>query len=152
MRFNKIWFDPVLAVVLLSAFLSLFVVPHAARAEGTKAGGVHKVVFQVSDNDPKKWNLTLNNVMNVQKAVGKDKVRIEIVAYGPGINMLKLGSEVGGRIDEAVNNGVGVVACENTMKGMHLTKADMLPSISYVPGGVVELIEKQEQGFAYIKP
>jgi hypothetical protein len=53
-----------------------------------------KVVFQVSDNDAAKWNLTLNNVRNVQTDLGADKVSIEVVAYGPGINMLKMDSPV----------------------------------------------------------
>ena len=52
----------------------------------------NKVVFQVSDADVAKWNLTMNNVRNVQQDLGADKVTIEIVAYGPGIGMLKLES------------------------------------------------------------
>ena len=38
------------------------------------------------------------------------------------------------------------------MKGPGLTYADMLPNIGYVPAGVVELMQKQQQGFAYIRP
>ena len=52
----------------------------------------NKVVFQVSDADVARWNLTMNNVRNVQQDLGADKVMIEIVAYGPGIGMLKLES------------------------------------------------------------
>ena len=111
-----------------------------------------KVIFQVSDGDPKKWNLTLNNVKNVQTDVGKDNVQIEIVAYGPGIGMLKLDSEAGNRVGEAMEAGVKVVACENTMKGQKLTKDDMLSNIGYVKAGVVELMQKQQEGYAYIRP
>jgi len=111
-----------------------------------------KVVFQVSDADPKKWNLTLNNVKNIQHDLGKDNVDIEVVAYGPGIGMLKLDSDVGNRVAEALGTGARVVACENTMRNTKLTKADMLPSIGYVKAGVVELMEKQRQGYAYIRP
>jgi intracellular sulfur oxidation DsrE/DsrF family protein len=111
-----------------------------------------KVVFQVSDADPKKWNLALNNVKNVQDALGKDKVDVELVVYGPGIGMLKLESTAGTRVNAAVSSGVKVVACENTMHNMKLTKADMLPSVGYVPGGVIELMQKQKAGYAYIKP
>lgn len=111
-----------------------------------------KVVFQVSDNDAGKWNLTLNNVRNVQADLGADKVSIEVVAYGPGINMLKMDSPVAQRVAEALGHQVRVVACENTMKAQKLAPADMLPAISYVPAGVVELIQKQGAGYAYIKP
>lgn len=111
-----------------------------------------KVVFQVSDNDPAKWNLTLNNVRNVQADLGEDKVTAEIVVYGPGISMLKAGSPVAQRVAAALEKDVKVVACENTMHAQKLTYDDMLPKIGYVPAGVVELIQRQAEGYAYIKP
>jgi intracellular sulfur oxidation DsrE/DsrF family protein len=112
----------------------------------------HKVVFQVSDGDPAKWGLTLNNVSNLQDAMGDKNVDIEVVVYGPGIGMLKMESPVGDRINDAVNAGVKVVACENTMKAKNLTKDNMLASIGYVPGGVVEIITKESQGWSYVRP
>ena len=111
-----------------------------------------KVVFQVSDNDPAKWALTLNNVRNAQVDLGEDKVIAEIVVYGPGIAMLKSGSPVADRVAEALGKNVQVVACQNTMQAMKLVNADMLPRIGYVPAGVVELIQRQGAGYAYIKP
>lgn len=136
---------------VLAIALSLSFVCGSVKAADTPA--VHeKVVFQVSDNDPKKWNLALNNARNVQDSFGADKVDVEIVTYGPGVDMLKFDSIVGNRVNEAENAGVRIVACQNTMKSMHLTRNDMLSSIGYVPGGVVELIKKQREGWAYIRP
>ena len=112
----------------------------------------NKVVIQVSDADPGKWNLALNNARNLQTDLGAANVDVEIVAYGPGIGMLKIDSPVGGRIDEATAAGVKVVACEITMKGQKLVRADMLNGIGYVPAGVVELMSRQQQGWAYIRP
>ncbi len=112
----------------------------------------NKLVFQVSDNDPGKWGLALNNAGNVQAEIGPDDVDMEIVVYGPGISMLKAGSPVAQRITAALQAGVKVVACENTMKAQHLTRADMLSNIGYVPAGVVELMQEQQQGYAYIRP
>ena len=111
-----------------------------------------RVVIQVSDADQGKWNLALNNAKNIQTDLGAANVDVEIVAYGPGIGMLKLDSAVGGRVDEATSTGVKIIACENTMKGQKLTKADMLNGIGYVPAGVVELMSRQQQGWAYIRP
>jgi intracellular sulfur oxidation DsrE/DsrF family protein len=110
-----------------------------------------RVVFQVSDNDPGKWNLTLNNVRNIQAALG-ETAQVEVVVYGPGIGMLKADSPVAQRVSEALGKKVAVVACQNTMKAMKLTEADMQPNIGYVPGGVVELMQRQQQGWAYIRP
>jgi hypothetical protein len=52
----------------------------------------------------------------------------------------------------ALAAGVKVVACENTMKGQKLARKDMIDGIGYVQAGVVELIVKQQQGYAYIRP
>ncbi|NDP47136.1 MAG: hypothetical protein GZ085_01855 [Sulfuriferula multivorans] len=109
-----------------------------------------KVVIQVSDSDPAYWNLALNNTKNVQKDL-KDAV-IEIVAYGPGIGMLKADSVVTSRISEMADSGIKIVACQNTMRGQKLTKDDMNSSIGYVPSGVVEIMDRQMDGYAYIRP
>ncbi len=126
----------------------------AAHAQGTGATGQkrHQMVVQMSDNDPAKWNLALNNVRNLQEDVGAANVDIAIVAYGPGINMLKLESPTGARIADAMKANVRVVACENTMRGQKLTKDDMLPGIAYVPAGVTEIMKKQQDGWAYLRP
>jgi intracellular sulfur oxidation DsrE/DsrF family protein len=109
-----------------------------------------KVVFQVSDSSPAYWNLALNNAKNVQKDL--KGATIEIVAYGPGIGMLKADSEVANRISEAVDSGIKVVACGNTMKGQKLTKEDMNPKVDYVQAGVVEIMDRQQEGYTYIRP
>jgi intracellular sulfur oxidation DsrE/DsrF family protein len=106
----------------------------------------------MSDGDAAKWNLALNNAKNLQSDLGAANVDIEIVAYGPGIGMVKADSVVGTRVDEALKSGVKVLACENTMRGQKLTKPDMLAGIGYVSAGVVEIMEKQQQGWAYIRP
>jgi intracellular sulfur oxidation DsrE/DsrF family protein len=112
----------------------------------------NRVVMQVSDSDPAKWNLALNNARNLQADLGAKNVEIEIVAYGPGIGMLKAESIVGNRIGDALGAGVKIVACENTMQTQKLVKADMLDGIGYVGAGVVEIMQRQQQGWAYLRP
>ena len=116
------------------------------------AAARNRLVIQMSDNDQAKWNLALNNAKNVQDDVGAANVDIEIVAYGPGINMIKLESPVAGRVADAMKAGIKVIACENTMKAQKITKDDMTPNISYVPAGVTEIMKKQAQGWAYVRP
>ena len=111
-----------------------------------------KVVIQVSTNDPATWNLALNNAKNIQKDLGKDNTDIEIVSFGPGIGMLKAESEVTNRVVEAVDSGVQVMACQNTMRSQKLNKEDMNSKVGYVPSGVVEIIQRQQQGYAYLRP
>jgi intracellular sulfur oxidation DsrE/DsrF family protein len=136
----------------LAVALTLTLVTSLAAVAAEAPAAKERLVMQVSDADAGKWNLALNNAKNLQQAYGADKIDIEIVTYGPGVNMLKLDSIVANRIDEAKHAGIAVVACQNTMKNMKLTESDMLPNTSYVPSGVVELIKKQREGYAYIRP
>ncbi len=126
--------------------------PAASKSKQLASVAREKLVIQVSDKDPSKWNLALNNARNVQAAIGADKVDIEIVAYGPGIDMLKLDSEAGERVGQALGSGIKIVACQNTMKGTGLTEADMLPKIGYVPSGVIEIMKKQKEDYSYLRP
>ncbi len=137
-----------LACVALAQPLSSLAADDKAAQQPRK----ERVVIQVSDADPKKWHLALNNAKNIQADIGADKSEVEIFAYGPGIGMLKADAEVATRIEDAVAGGVKVVACENTMKAQKLSKDDMHKSIGYVAAGVVELMRRQQQGWAYIRP
>jgi intracellular sulfur oxidation DsrE/DsrF family protein len=112
----------------------------------------HKALIQVSDNDAQKWNLALNNARNMQDDLNADAIDLEIVVYGPGIGMLKADSPVAKRVADALKAGVQVVACENTMRNQKLARTDMLPGLGYVDAGVVEIMKKQQQGWAYIRP
>lgn len=124
----------------------------ASTAPAAPANPKYKAVFQVSDADPAKWNMTLNNMRNAQAELGADNVTIELVAYGPGIGMLKADAESAPRVGEAVQAGIAVLACENTMRGMKLTRAQLHPLSSAVPSGAAHLIRRQTEGFAYIRP
>jgi len=133
---------------LLAISVSLTAVAAAQSAVQPKS----KVVFQISDSDVGKWNVVLANAKNVQQEIGAEKVQIAIVAFGPGIGMLKADSSASNRVTEVASSGIEIVACERAMAGQKLTKADMNTAVSYVPLGVVELMKRQSAGWAYIHP
>lgn len=110
------------------------------------------VVIQVSDDNTKTWNQALNVARNIQQSYGKDNVDIEIVVFGHGIGMLKMDSVVGNRIEDTLKTGVQVNACMNTMRGRKLSKDDMLPTIGYVPAGVIQIVKRQREGWAVLRP
>jgi intracellular sulfur oxidation DsrE/DsrF family protein len=134
-----------------SAALIAAVLPAAAARAQAQAAVRNRALFQVTDNDPARWNMILNNMVNLREGVAGEGVEIELVAYGPGVTMLKADSAVKHRVADALKSGVAVNACQNTMNGMKLTPQDMLPDIGYVPSGVVEVMKKQQQGWAYIR-
>ena len=140
-----------LAVAALGALSSA-----ASRAaqeinNSNPASKQYKAVFQVTDNDAQKWNLTLGNAHNLQNDLGAKNVTIEIVAFGPGIAMFKLGSECTDKIVDALNNGVTMSICENSMRGHQWKHEDMLAGISYVPAGVSAVVQREAAGYAYVR-
>jgi intracellular sulfur oxidation DsrE/DsrF family protein len=140
-----------LPAIALMAFAPLFVAAQQAST-GTPGKNRQKLVIQMSDGDLAKWNLALNNAKNVQDDLGAANVDIEIVAYGPGIGMLKMDSPASSRVGEAIKAGIKVVACENTMRAQQLAKDDMHPAISYATAGVTEIMRLQQAGWSYIRP
>ena len=133
-------------------FLIALAVAVPLFAAAQEAAKPTRVVVQVSEADPARWNLVLNNVKNLQDDLGADKVAIEIVAYGPGIGMLKFDAPTNSRVSDAIKSGVAVQACENTMRNQKLVRADMHPAVSYVPAGVVQIIRRQQEGWSYLRP
>ena len=138
----------VLEVMAATLAAAMLVLPAGVQAQAER----QRVVLQVSDNDPAKWNLALNNARNLQADLGRDKVQVEIVAYGPGLNMLKAESKVADRLAQALDNDVGLMACENTMRNTKTKREDMYGGIGYVPAGVVHILKRQREGWAYIRP
>jgi intracellular sulfur oxidation DsrE/DsrF family protein len=113
------------------------------------------VVLQVDADSPATWNLALNNAQNLLNYFGQEKVRIVIVAFGPGLKMLLENSPVAKRIAAQNAEGVEFDACHNTMEAMakklgHLPA--LVPSAVVVPAGVVRIMQLEKAGFAYIKP
>jgi hypothetical protein len=137
------------AAIALVVAAAAFAPPSHAQAQKAER---YKVVLQVSDNDPAKWNLALNNARNIQQDLGKDNVEVEIVAYGPGLGMLKAESKVAERLAQALDNKVGLMACENTMRNTKVGRDDMYGGISYVDAGVVHIMKRQRDGWAYVRP
>jgi intracellular sulfur oxidation DsrE/DsrF family protein len=141
------------AVLALAADLACAAGPAPATpaTAAAPADGKEHAIFAVSDDDTKKWNLTLGNIGNAIEGLGADVADIELVVYGPGIAMLKKDSPVADKIAAALKKGVHIVACQNSMRGYHLEQADLAPGVGSVPSGVVELIRRQHAGYAYVR-
>jgi len=120
----------------------------------------HKIAFHVDQNDPQIMNMTLNNVQNAVNYYQSqgDTATIEVVAYGPGLNMFVAGkSPVADRIERMsldIDN-LAFKACGNTHKNMSKKAGkdvQLLEAAEITPSGVIRLIELQEKGYAYIRP
>lgn len=146
--------------ILFAAAALALAAPAAGFAAGH--GKPHRIAIQVDQDDPKVMNLALNNASNVIEYY-RDKgeaVQVEIVAYGPGLNMLREDtSPVKDRIkqikDVSFPSEIKFAACNNTKKGMEKREGHaitIVPQAQIVPSGVVELMQLEEKGWSYVRP
>jgi intracellular sulfur oxidation DsrE/DsrF family protein len=122
----------------------------------------HHIAIQVDQNDPQVMNLALGNANNVIEyyRAKNEEVDIDIVAYGPGLHMLRADtSPVQDRVkrlkDMIFPGRIQFSACNNTRQGMEKAEGHpipLLPEATVVPSGVVHLSELQEQGWSYVRP
>jgi uncharacterized protein len=144
------------------ALVSLALVSTFAPASLAADAKPHRIAIQVDQNDPQVMNLALgnaNNAIEYYKA-RNEQVDIDIVAYGPGLHMLRADtSPVQDRIKRlkamASPGTIQFSACDNTKKGMEKAEGHpvpMLPEATVVPAGIVHLSELQEQGWSYVRP
>ena len=143
---------------LASVAMLLFAFTTSALA----ADKAHHISIQVDQNDPQVMNMALNNATNVIEyyPAKNEDVDFDIVAYGPGLHMLRADtSPVQDRIkrlkDMVFPGKIQFSACNNTKQGMEKTEGhaiSVLPEATVVPSGVVHLMELQEQGWSYVRP
>ena len=140
-------------ILIFSSLLALLAgCAHYPGSDKAQAQEKQGLVIQMTDGDPAKWNQALNNAQEAQQVLGKENVNIEIVTFGPGINMYKKESVVGPRLEQAQQNGVKLYACGNTMKALKINKEDLHPSVEVVKAELIEVANKQQEGYAYVKP
>jgi intracellular sulfur oxidation DsrE/DsrF family protein len=133
--------------------LALAALPGLVLAAGP-AGRLPKnrLVFQVTEDDSRKWFAILGNIRNIQAELGKGNSAIAVVAIGPGLGMLNIESLAANEVQDAIKAGVEFVACENSMNAQHLGREDLIDGIGYAKAGYVELMKRQQQGWAYLRP
>jgi intracellular sulfur oxidation DsrE/DsrF family protein len=120
----------------------------------------HRLALQVNSSDPAAMNLALNNAGNVEQYYRErgEKVEIEIVAFGPGLHMLRADtSPVKDRLKALSEKSPAISfrACGNTQDNMGKAEEKKIPLVdqaSVVKSGVVRLMELQEQGWTYLRP
>ncbi|MBT6221050.1 MAG: hypothetical protein HOI45_15155 [Rhodospirillaceae bacterium] len=147
-------------ITSLAAFAIFASAMLATPAIAAMKDKVHRVVLHVDDNDAKRMNMVLNNASNVDAYYKKkgEVVQIEIVTYGPGLIMLHAKkSPVKKRIKSFGENfdNISFRSCGNTHRKMSKKAGKtvkLLPQAKMVPSGVIHLIQRQEEGWAYVRP
>ena len=111
----------------------------------------HRIVMQLSSNDTLVWKGLMNNLKHL-KAGWSDSLVIEVVAHGPGLDFLTKGKTTQQeKISHFKQMGIVFIACENTMMERKIPKESIIAEATFVRMGIGEIVQKQEQGWSYIK-
>ncbi|MGE0772677.1 MAG: DsrE family protein [Cyclobacteriaceae bacterium] len=108
-----------------------------------------QVVLHLQSSDTLVYKSVVNQVGNIKKAI--PDATIELVCHGPGIDFLKKGSVYVEKIQRLKLSQVTFAGCEFTMKQKNINKGDLVAYAITVPYGLVEIIHKQKEGWAYVK-
>ncbi|MCZ6594016.1 MAG: DsrE family protein [Bacteroidetes bacterium] len=110
-----------------------------------------KVVFDVTSSNPKVHQSTIRHVKFMSDAYPNSK--FEVVMYSGSIDMvLKDKSTVAEDIEAlAKDENITFVVCQGTMKRYKISDSQLIPGLIQVPDGILEIINKQSEGWGYIK-
>ena len=121
-----------------------------------KPFATHHVVLQISDANLVTQELILNVASNLITYYGTDKLDLEIVAYGPGLQLLLADNANASRIHTlAKSYDIKFDACENTLDALTRKlghKPALNPDAQLVPAGAARIIQLVRHGYVLMRP
>ncbi len=109
------------------------------------------VVLEMTSDETKNWGILMNNLEGVSQNL-PDSGQIELVLHGGGVGLvLKKNNYEMQKLKNFSEKRVRIVVCENTMRRKNINKSDLYDFVSTVPAGIVEIVKKQSEGWAYVK-
>jgi intracellular sulfur oxidation DsrE/DsrF family protein len=144
---------------IMAAALLIATAAPAARAQQVplqdKPFAEHKIVLQLSDNDPRKQGLVISVANNLMKFYDPDKVAIEIVAFGPGIDLLRPENPNRKAVESLVAQGARVDICLNTVDTIEREagkRPEFIAAATPVQVGVAQILFLTENGYTLVRP
>ncbi len=147
-----------LSIILLTAAVNAQTTNDAFAKNKSFTGAVddkkeYNVIFQLDNGDSniiKKTFININNALNDERIKGK--INIELIAFAYGTNAYFKNSKYENDLKNLIEKGVIVAQCNNTLIIRKISRDSIYNFIGIVPSGVGELILRQSQGWAVIKP
>jgi uncharacterized protein len=113
----------------------------------------YKVIFHIDEPSKGRTVQVLMNITNLLDDLGDGNVEVELLANGGGVRaLLKETDDQAEQVGALSKRGVRFVACQNSLDHLNMQRADLLDLAEVVPAGVSELVRKQTEGWAYIRP
>lgn len=111
----------------------------------------HKIIFQFTNGiDTLQQKAMINQLNNL--TTHWPKTKYEVVIHSMGLPLVMSAKSKQMQAIKALRaKGVRFVVCENTLKSQKVTKEQLMSEVEYIPVGIAEIVEKQEQGWSYVK-
>ena len=143
------------AIAAIAVMLIASAAAHATHGAGSPAK--HRIAYQLSDPGVDRAKFVLGNIRNHIAGVGADRIEaIELIVFGPALKTFVIADlDPGVRLtlEQLQTQGLSFGVCGNTMKNLNIALAELPEGSRPLPqGGVVRLMEVQEQGYAVIRP
>lgn len=145
---------------IFKKFASLLILVFVSCTPVLASDDPHKLVLQISDNDPQKMNTVLNVAANVARHFSSngEEVDIKIVAFNQGLHMLR--TDTSPVKDRMISFGQSMTnvefhACNNTRTAMKKKSGKEVPLFDFaevVPAGVVSIMELDRAGYTVVRP
>ena len=128
--------------------LFAFLISSVAFAQNTERQ--HRIVMQLTSGDTLVQKGLMRQLKNMKEA--SPSLQLEVVCHGPGMDLLMSDrSMVQAKITEFAGKGIVFLACENTLKERDLDRTKVVAEAGYVKAGIIHIVERQEDGWSYIK-
>jgi hypothetical protein len=137
-------------IILLLSLVFLIPSSFGQKNKQHKKAREHKIVFQLITSDSTEHQSLIRQLNHMLDLEPQSK--IEVVCHGPGLDiLLKNKSTVLTDMDALYLKKVDFVGCEATMKRKKIERNELVDHCRTVPGGMMEIVYKQEEGWSYIK-
>ncbi|HRO98591.1 MAG TPA: DsrE family protein [Flavobacteriales bacterium] len=130
--------------------LLLLALPVLGSLKAQETPSKHRIVMQLVSGDTLVHKGLMRQLRNMLEAA--PTMQLEVVCHGPGMDLLMSDrSIVADKVKQFSERGIVFLACENTIKERNLDRSKVLPEAGYVKAGIIHIVERQEDGWSYIK-
>lgn len=113
---------------------------------------LYRVVVHLDEADRVKHESVMRNIRNLLDDLGAEQTQVELVAHGPGLDLLTGQTGLGEQAQELAARGVILAACNNTLRERKIPAERLLPGVTVVPAGIGEIVRREAEGWLYVRP
>ncbi len=141
MRITRFYFFAIVIFIMSAA---------ASNATWAQNPKKHRVVMQFTTSDTAAHRALMNQLKNVLEGFGEENLEMEIVCHNKGMDLLMKTSPFASKVVDFQQKGIKFLACRQTMTQRNIKEEDII-SCPIIPRGLIWIIERQEEGWSYLK-